>query len=284
MQVLEVCGDVSETGEPLLGIGEFSRRSWLSPKALRLYERLGLLTPAEVDPDNGYRRYDETQLETARLIAMLRRLDMPLTEVAEVVAAPTTHAARLLESYWEGVESRVASQRELARHLLIELSGEERSFEMYDVNEREVREQMVLTEQRHVLVPELPDWIGAAGTRLVKAAEEHGGVAGPMLVIYHGAVNEDSDGPVEVCIPVASDQIDTDDVAVRREPAHREAYTRITKAQVEYPQILSAYDAVAQWVRTEGRNVKGSPREVYFADWDASGPDDEVCDIAFPVF
>ena len=54
-------------------------------------------------------------------------------------------------------------------------------------------------------------------------------------------------------------------------------------AQVEYPQILSAYDAVAQWIGSEGRTSAGSPREVYFADWDAAGPTDEVCDIAYPV-
>ena len=269
--------------EETLTRGDFSRRSWLSPKALRLYERLGLLMPAEVDADSGYRRYRESQLDTARLIAMLRRLDMPLQEVAKVVAAPGPEAAELLASYWESVERRIASQRELAKHLRIQLTGEEGSFEMYDVREREVPEQVVLTEQRHVLASDLPSWIEAAGTRLVQAAGKHGGVAGPMFVVYHGVVSEDSDGPVEVCIPVAAKRDESGDVAMRREPAHREAYTTITKAQVGYPQILSAYDAVAQWTREQGRDVEGSPREVYFVDWDASGPDEEVCDVAFPV-
>jgi len=68
---------------------------------------------------------------------------------------------------------------------------------------------------------------------------------------------------------------------VRVEPAQRLAYTRITKAQVEYPQILSAYDADAQWLGTNGLTA-GPPREVYFADFAAAAPTDEVCDIAFP--
>ena len=68
-------------------IGEFSRRSQLSLKALRLYERLGLLRPVAVDQRNGYRRYHESQLYTARLIVMLRLLDMPLPEVGRVVSA-----------------------------------------------------------------------------------------------------------------------------------------------------------------------------------------------------
>ncbi len=69
---------VSPAADPLLTIGVFARRSRLSMKALRLYDRLGLLRPADVDPESGYRRYRESQLVTARLVVMLRRLDMPL--------------------------------------------------------------------------------------------------------------------------------------------------------------------------------------------------------------
>jgi DNA-binding transcriptional MerR regulator/effector-binding domain-containing protein len=265
-----------------LGIGAFSRRSRLSPKALRLYDRLGLLTPASVDERNGYRRYREEQLETARLIALLRRLDMPLATVAEVLAAPESRRAELVSEYWAAVEHRIASQRELAAHLRLRLSGDERSFEMYDIHERDVPKQVVLTEQRHVRVPELQTWLPAAMDRLLAMAADRGGPSGPGFVVYHGEVSEDSDGPVEVCVPVAA--VDgAAEVPVRTEPAHREAYTTITKAQVAYPQILSAYDAVAEWVQAEKRTVTGSPREVYFADFDAAAPTDEVCDIAFPV-
>jgi DNA-binding transcriptional MerR regulator len=273
-----------ERVDGLFTIGVFSRRSRLSPKALRLYDRLGLLVPVSVDEDSGYRRYHESQLETARLIALLRRLDMPLADVAVIVAAPERERADLLASYWDAVERRTASQRELVAHLLIRLAGdEEGSFEMYEIQEREVPEQVVLTEQRHVRIPELDAWLPVAIGRLVETAEAGGGVAAPVFVVYHGEVNEDSDGPVEVCVPVDSSRAESMEAATRTEPAHREAYTRITKAQVEFPQILSAYDAVAQWVESQGRGTTGSPREVYFADWTAAAPTDEVCDIAFPV-
>src|SRR4051812_12431938 len=96
-----------------LSIGAFARRSLLSPKALRLYDRLGLLSPADVDPANGYRRYRESQLETARLIARLRQLDMPLAQVAEVVGAPEARRSDALIDYWEAVERRIAGQREV---------------------------------------------------------------------------------------------------------------------------------------------------------------------------
>ena len=154
---------------------------------------------------------------------------------------------------------------------------------MFTIEVRDVPAQQVLTEQRHVNAPELPGVISATMTRLLKSAEQFGGIAGPALVIYHGEVNEDGDGPIEVCVPVAVPSgADTSGVALREEPAHREAYTRLSRAQVEFPQILSAYDAVGHWLGTEGHRAAAAPREVYFTDWDAAGPNDEVCDGAFP--
>jgi hypothetical protein len=73
------------------------------------------------------------------------------------------------------------------------------------------------------------------------------------------------------------------DVPTRREPAHHEAYTRITKAQVAYPQTLAAYDAVTAWAERAGRGVADPSREVYFADFGTAAPTDTVCDIALPV-
>ena len=70
---------------------------------------------------------------------------------------------------------------------------------------------------------------------------------------------------------------------MRREPAHREAYVRLRKAQVAFPQILSAYDGVTAWVALQGLAAAGAPREVYFTDFVSAGPAEEVCDVAFPI-
>lgn len=77
----------------LLTIGAYARASRLSPKALRLYDDLGLLTPARVDPVTGYRWYDPAQLERARLVAWLRRLGMPLARISEVCDLDPSAAA-----------------------------------------------------------------------------------------------------------------------------------------------------------------------------------------------
>ena len=60
----------------LMTIGAFAERTRLSPKALRLYDRLGLLPPARTDPETGYRYYRRDQVEIAQLVGLLRRLDI----------------------------------------------------------------------------------------------------------------------------------------------------------------------------------------------------------------
>ncbi len=273
----------ARVADPHLTIGEFARRSMLSPKALRLYDRQGLLVPAEVDPDSRYRRYRESQLADARLIARLRRLDMPLAVVAEVMAASPDRRSDLLVAWWDAMERRMAGKRELLVHLLIAMSGKESNFDMYNIEERDVAEQVVLTEQRHTTVHGLTDWFDECMPRLHGLAARAGGIAGPAFIIFHGEVNEESDGPVEVCVPIAPDHRCAADGSTRVEPAHREAFARIRKSQVEFPQILDAYEAVEQWTAKNNRGIAGAPREVYFADFMNAGPGDEVCDIAFPI-
>ncbi|MFC8829747.1 MerR family transcriptional regulator [Streptomyces sp. NPDC057137] len=107
-------------------IGAFARASRLSPKALRLYAELGLLTPARVDESTGYRYYAEAQLERARLVAWLRRVGMPLARIGEVCALYETDppAAGLdIGAYWARVETETAARRDLVTFLVGHLSG-----------------------------------------------------------------------------------------------------------------------------------------------------------------
>lgn len=74
-------------GEELLPIGEVSRRSGLPVSALRFYDREGVLPAAEVDPGTGYRRYAPEQVRRARLLAGMRRIQLPLAEMVAVLEA-----------------------------------------------------------------------------------------------------------------------------------------------------------------------------------------------------
>ncbi len=192
--------------DELLTIGAFAARARLSAKALRLYDRLGLLAPAHVDEATGYRYYRAGQAERARLVALLRRLDMPLARIAEVVGADGDRAAGLLDVYWADVEARVAGQRTLVAYLRGRLSG--RDSEMYGefvVETVDVPEQVVISETRHTLANELPAWIGASLGRLEEAARGCGGVTAAPYVVYHSDVSMESDGPAESCVPVGDE-------------------------------------------------------------------------------
>ncbi|WP_232665427.1 MerR family transcriptional regulator [Pseudonocardia sp. TRM90224] len=106
----------------LLTIGEFARLSRLSPKALRLYDELGLLRPAQVDPTTGYRYYQPEQLERARLVLWLRRIGMPLATVREVCDRDPASAAAEIRAFWAEVEEDTAARRDLVTFLVDHLS------------------------------------------------------------------------------------------------------------------------------------------------------------------
>ncbi len=99
-------------------IGGFAVAAGLTPKALRLYDELGLLRPAAVDPATGYRTYDAAQLGRARLVAALRRVGVPLARIGEIGDLPPAAAAADLAAWWRQVEADTADRRVLVHDLL----------------------------------------------------------------------------------------------------------------------------------------------------------------------
>jgi DNA-binding transcriptional MerR regulator len=73
--------------DELMSIGRFARLSGVSVHALRHYDDVGLLAPADVDADSGYRRYRAGQIQSARLIRALRWIDLPIEQIKQVLAA-----------------------------------------------------------------------------------------------------------------------------------------------------------------------------------------------------
>jgi DNA-binding transcriptional MerR regulator len=103
--------------DELLPIGRFSRIAGLSIGALRHYDALGLLAPAEVDAATGYRSYRRDQLEPARLVARLRSLEMPLPEIRRVLQADADERSRMLATHRSRIEARTM-RLQLALHQL----------------------------------------------------------------------------------------------------------------------------------------------------------------------
>jgi DNA-binding transcriptional MerR regulator len=91
--------------DDLITIGRFARLSGLTVGALRHYDKLGVLEPAAIDGETGYRRYRSDQLPQAWAIARLRELDLSLDEIRELLASGDLevlhrHRARLEARTW----------------------------------------------------------------------------------------------------------------------------------------------------------------------------------------
>ena len=268
--------------DELMTLGQFSARTRLSRKALRIYEAQELLLPVHVDPHSGYRFYSPDQVHRARLIGLLRRLDLPLERIAVMLDLPPDSAVKAIRSHWVELDERHVGRRELVRYLQDLLS--ERQDEMFEVKTRDMPRQKVIGTQRHLTADQLPAFIDEAHGKLSKHLTGSGAtVEGRWFVIYHGVVDETSDGPVEVALPFSGAVEPHEDLGVRLEPARTEAYTTLPKSLVRFPDILRGYDAVERWLNERQLTVVLSPREVYFAaDWDLLGDDEPACDIAFP--
>ena len=101
-----------------LTIGRFARLSGLSARTLRKYDATGLLRPATVDPETGYRFYAHAQYARAETIRLLRSLDIPLAEIATILDSADPGAARRsLEHHLTRAEARIAHERRTVMRL-----------------------------------------------------------------------------------------------------------------------------------------------------------------------
>jgi DNA-binding transcriptional MerR regulator len=243
----------------LMSIGEFARLSRLSAKALRLYDELGLLPPARVDPDSGYRRYAGGQLDSARLVASLRQIGVPLAQIQLILSLEPEAAAAHVGAYWSGVEADHAARRDLAGYLVARLTGKRNV--MYEVKVRDIPARSLLCLLRHASSQQEVWDLGKEVIGMLKAqpvpVSRIEGVAGAAFLIYYGEVNQDSDGPVEVCWPVPQDLAGQlaagfPGLTLRTEPAHQEAYVHLDQDATE-AQWQAAGDSALAWAAEQQR-------------------------------
>ena len=109
----------------------------------------------------------------------------------------------------------------------------------------------------------------------------------PFLVFY-GEVSDDSDGPIELCRPVANDTgaaavATMPDMQLRVEHTHEEAYITLTCKEMSWPEMLPAYDALGHWMKEHARVPAGPVRQLLIADQRTATPDTPTCDLSVPL-
>jgi len=243
------------TVDVLLTIGEFSKMTYLSVKALRHYHDVGLLEPAAVDSLTGYRRYASRQVATAQAIRRFRDLDMPIDEVRQVLRAPdraardraiVVHLDRLLQQL-ERTQLSVASLQAL-------LADEPSAAP--DVELRHIPATRVVTERGVVAFDDCAAWLEPALAGLHSAIDAAGlVVAGADGALYPDEFFETGAGEVTAFVPVTGDAPDVVEL-----PA---AMVAVLLHDGPFVDLDQAYGALGTAVAARGIGGPGPIREHY---------------------
>ncbi|MEV1000998.1 MerR family transcriptional regulator [Nonomuraea sp. NPDC050202] len=254
--------------EELLPIGQFARLGRLSVKQLRRYDELGLLRPAYVDAETGYRYYRASQARAALSIGLLRSLDVPLPVVGEVLSGPPEEAAGVLAGVRDALEAELVRRRRTLAAL-----------------ERVMAEGLPAARVR--LVSEPARWVAmvrerAAGTedigRATSAAVARllaGGFSGEGPVRLVGLFPVDLGEVVEVSVAVVLEEGWQAGAGVEVGVLPGGVFACATHVG-PYDQISLTAHAVLAWCAERRHVVRGAIREVYVSDPAVTAPEELV--------
>lgn len=265
-------------------IGQFSRMCQVSAKALRHYEKLGLLIPARVDKSNQYRYYSHEQVDSAKAILFMKDLGIPLKTIKTIIEQGSD--PELIEVVLQEHRASLLQQLEILNHRLVRLGWWKRSMEAremnnpqsYDIRLQSVTETLVYSD-RKVLTDihrELPQLIRGL---LDEIAATGSICAGAPILLYYDNFCDGSFDPqkidVEVAWPVADENI-----ANNKLPAIQSASCAYVGP---YDGLENAYGAVFTWLNENGYKAHFPTREVYINDPSTTPPEQLVTQILIPI-
>ena len=189
----------------LVSIGQFSKMTYLSVKALRYYHDVGLLEPALVDPTTGYRHYAVDQVGTAQAIRRFRDLEMPIEEVRQLLGAPDEATRnRAILTHLERMHRQLDQTRAAVESLQGLLS--EGPVRDARVAIRRLPVTWAVVSRAEVAFDDCGDWLTPALEGLRAGVAEAGlTVAGADGALYSDAFFETGVGEVTAFVPVAGD-------------------------------------------------------------------------------
>ena len=142
----------------------------------------------------------------------------------------------------------------------------------FEVNAKSIAPQQVLSVTHHTKVNKLDETIRTSVDGMYALLKEQKVEASASpFGIFHGAINEQENGPIEICLPVNGQVKGKGDVQVKQLQGGEAACVMTVGAQTDFPAILGAYDAAADWIQKNGYAMAEPPREVWH-----SGPGEEA--------
>jgi DNA-binding transcriptional MerR regulator len=266
----------------VLSIGEFSKVTGLTVKTLRFYHEEWILVPRNVDRATGYRSYDESQIETARVISHLRSLDFPVAEIKAIFLSEGDDEAlaALFERQKMMLEGRLRHYQSVKRSLDQFIAAERQVLQMMDTNG-------AITEKQ---IPK----VLAAGIRAKGKYSECGqlfgklfrafgwSASGPPFLLIYDSEYQDSDADYEACVPVRKKKV-VEGVHIRELP---EQLCMTLMHKGPYEQIGLAYSKLLAAIRRKGMTPELPSREVYLKGPGMlfrGNPNNYVTEIQIPV-
>jgi DNA-binding transcriptional MerR regulator/effector-binding domain-containing protein len=261
-----------------ISIGQFSKLSGLSIRALRLYDAEDLLHPNWVDPNTGYRYYGPEQVQFAQLIRQLRSTEMPLNQIQSVISDPE-RAEATLNQHRQFLERRLREHHEMLR-TLDKLMPQKTDFEAkLRFNSAQpvlmIREQRLWSDLRGV------GPVAPIMAEIYHHIERHGiSTAGAPLLTYPCP---DSLRPVEICccVPITGHPETTERIERVELPAAEFAYT---VHRGPYSTLDQTLERLLHWVVKHQFSVAGDAREIFLENpLSASDPERYRTELAIPV-
>lgn len=241
----------------LLPIGAFSNATQLSAKALRLYAAQGILVPARVDAETGYRYYRPEQVRDARLVRLLRELDMPLAEIATLISHPAM-VGQSVKKQIEKLARRHARQLSMY-HTTLELLHQPTTPASVGVREHPLGALTTLgvpfeANAENLLVRAHAVLASLQSNPHLRSVDESNAFI-PFSMPMSGLDEID----IELHVPASMLEHPAQTYAWRNWPAQSGAAVRIDM-QDGAPDLVSASDALFDWFDRRGCSLRDAPR------------------------
>jgi DNA-binding transcriptional MerR regulator/effector-binding domain-containing protein len=241
-------------------IGEFSTVTGLSVKTLRFYHEKGILIPSSVDEATGYRFYDASKIEKARVIMRLRAMEFPIEDIAAVLGECSDEAGILnyLERQRNVLQQRIQGDRDIVRSLNEIIAKEKAAQQLLEGGsfavEEKTLEPMLVAGVR--MKGKYSD-CGRGFAQLGKLIGRH--ICGKALGLYYDGEYREDDANFEPCFPIRK-EVAADGISVRTLPGGR-FLTLIHRGP--YDQLGRSYAKILKQVGERKLNITLPSREVY---------------------
>lgn len=258
-----------------LSIGEFSKMTYLSVKALRHYHDVGLLEPAAVDPSSGYRRYGADQVGVAQAIRRFRELDMPLERIRTIVTAPDTAARdRAIVEHLAAMQDQLARTQRTVASLQALLAG---PGDPHGVRYLTLPPARAIAISGTVASDDGGQWCDGALGELHDILSSSGiPAAGPGGALWPDAFFTDGEGTATAFVPVPGAVDDHELDVGRAGPLTLLATPVATMEHVgAFADLDQTYAALGTVVAERGVGADGPIRETYVSD--------DRCEVAWPI-